>query len=447
MRYPSARPRATIVARIATVLVGAVAVALSIDAGGSGSSPAASIIGHTGGLLMVAFVGVLFRKCLKELRAPTPGISTSAPVAKFAVAEKVLVYFGALVLQLFVLYFAFLTTGHGFSYSEFSDALQTRFTTVGDTPHYLYLAEHGYQSSGDKANLIVFYPLYPGVIWLVKLFCGSYVTAGLLISWACWGAACVSMLELASQRYDRPRAALAALLLALYPFSFFSMGVFTESLFLLLGAQCLLRIERRQWIAVGVLGCLAALCRTQGILLIIPAVYAWLLTRKEKDQGYKGLFLLLVPAGFGGYLLLNKLVAGSWTAYYGYQSAAPWYQSTNWITVNLIQHYEMAHQYSGLAPFIYAADLVGYFTAMALLFYGLFSGAPSHILLYGGAYLGMCYLSGNLISGPRYLFACLPLFLLLARPKNRVWQSMVPVVSALLFFCYSVYYMQGQAIM
>jgi hypothetical protein len=37
--------------------------------------------------------------------------------------------------------------------------------------------------------------------------------------------------------------------------------------------------------------------------------------------------------------------------------------------------------------------------------------------------------------------------LLLARPKNRVWQNMVPVVSALLFFCYSVYYMQGQAIM
>jgi hypothetical protein len=444
---PPARRRTAIAARLVAVLAGTAAVALSVNAGGSGSSPAASVIGHTGGLLMVAFVGLLSRKGINELRAPAPEISTGASVAKFTVAEKLLVYFGALALQLFVLYFAFLTTGHGFSYSEFSDALQVRFTTAGDTPHYLYLAEHGYQGSGEKANLIVFYPLYPGVIWLVKLFCGSYVTAGLLISWACWGAACVSMLELASQRYDRSRAALAALLLALYPFSFFSMGVFTESLFLLLCTQCLLRIERRQWIAVGVLGCRAALCRTQGILLILPAVYAWLLARKEKDQGCKGLFLLLVPAGFSGYLLLNKLVAGSWTAYYGYQSAAPWYQSTKWITANLIQHFEMAHQYPGLAPFIYAPDLVAYFTTMALLFYGLFSGAPSYILLYGGAYLGMCYLSGNLISGPRYLFACLPLFLLLARPKNRVWQSIVPVVSALLLFCYSVYYMQGQAIM
>jgi hypothetical protein len=442
-----ARPRTAIAARLAIVLAGAVAVVLSVNAGGSGSSPAASVIGHTGGLLMVAFVGVLSSKCIKELRAPALEINASAPVAKFTVAEKFLVYFGALALQLFVLYFAFTTTGHGFSYSEFSDALQRRFTASGDSTHYLYLAEYGYQSGGEKANLIVFYPLYPGLIWLFELIFGSYVTAGLLISWACWGGACVSMLELASQRYDRSRAALAALLLALYPFSFFSMGVYTESLFLLLSAQCLLRIERRQWIAVGVLGCLAALCRTQGILLILPAVYAWLLARKEKDQGCRGLFLLLVPAGFAGYLLLNKLVAGSWTAYYGYQSVAPWYQSAQWIPANLIQQYGMAQQYPGLAPVIYVAQLVAYFAAMALLFYGLFSGAPSHILLYGGAYLGMCYLSSWLISGPRYLFACLPLFLLLARPKGGVWQSMVPVVSALLFFCYSVYYMQAQAIM
>jgi hypothetical protein len=31
--------------------------------------------------------------------------------------------------------------------------------------------------------------------------------------------------------------------------------------------------------------------------------------------------------------------------------------------------------------------------------------------------------------------------------QNRVWHSMIPVVSALLIFCYAVYYVQGQAIM
>jgi hypothetical protein len=285
------------------------------------------------------------------------------------------------------------------------------------------------------------------LIWLFKLILGGYVAAGLFVSWACWGGACVSMLEFAAQRYDRPRAALATSLLALYPFSFFSMGVFTESVFLLLSTQCLLRIEKRQWLAVGVLGCLAALCRTQGVLLIFPAAYVWLLARKNKERDLKCLCLLLIPAGFGGYLLLNKIVAGRWTAYVAYQKAPPWYQSARWIGANLIQQYGMAQQYPGLARFIYVPELVLYSIVMGLLFYGLLSSAPAHVLLYGGAYLGISYLSSWLISGPRYLFGCLPLFLLLARPRNRMWQTLIPMVSAMLLFCYAVYYLQGQSIM
>ena len=39
--------------------------------------------------------------------------------------------------------------------------LEARFTTAGDAPHYLFLATEGYQATGEQANLIVFYPLYP----------------------------------------------------------------------------------------------------------------------------------------------------------------------------------------------------------------------------------------------------------------------------------------------
>jgi hypothetical protein len=221
------------------------------------------------------------------------------------------------------------TTGHGFSYSEFSDALQARFTTAGDIPHYLYLAEHGFQSSGEKADLMVFYPLYPAVIWLVKLFCGSCVTAGLLISWAYWGSACVSMLELClaevrplARRVGRSVAGALPILVLL------DGCVYREPVSVTGRPMPLAHrenaVDRR-----GALGCPAALCRTQDILLILPAVCTWLLAREEKDQRYKGLFLLLIPGEFCGYLLLNKLATGSWMAYCGHQSAAPWSQSTN----------------------------------------------------------------------------------------------------------------------
>ena len=39
------------------------------------------------------------------------------------------------------------------------ELIYERMTTAGDAPHYLYLAQEGYQSEGEKANLIVFYPL------------------------------------------------------------------------------------------------------------------------------------------------------------------------------------------------------------------------------------------------------------------------------------------------
>lgn len=442
--------RGRVPVRVVGVLAGLAAIADLRTGQGPHADAVVPWIGHAGGLLMIVFVALLVLRCTRELTGtrPAPDAVPAAPAATFTPAEKCAVGLGALVLQFAALYLAFLTTGHGFSAAAFWDAFQTRFGGYGDSEHYLYLAQYGYQDSGPKANLVVFYPLYPGLIWVFRSLFGGYVAAGLFISWACWAGACVSMLDLAARRFDRSRAALAALLLALYPFSFFAMGVYTESLFLLLTLQCLLRIDRGRWAAAGVLGCLAALCRTQGVLLVLPAAYVWLRARREHGpRGPAGAFLLLIPAGFGGYLLLNRIVAGDWTAFLGYQRAAPWYQTAKWISVNLMQHYDMAHNYPGLAVHIYAAQLVLYFVAIGLLLYGVHAHAPTYLLMYGGAYLGLSYLSGWLISGPRYVFGCVPLFLLAATPRHRAWQAVVPVAAALLFLCYCVFYMQGQSIL
>jgi hypothetical protein len=87
---------------------------------------------------MVAFVVALSTKSIKELGDPVPSARTSVPVAKFTVGEKCLVYVGALTLQFFVLYLASLTTGHGFSYLEFWNIFQQRFTK-GATTRITYI--------------------------------------------------------------------------------------------------------------------------------------------------------------------------------------------------------------------------------------------------------------------------------------------------------------------
>ena len=106
----------------------------------------------------------------------------------------------------------------------------------------------------------------------------------------------------------------------------------------------------------------------------------------------------------------------------------------------------MALEYPGLAPFLYHAQLVLYFAAMALLLWGLWKQCPTHWLIWGGAYLGMCYLAGWLISGGRYVFGCIPLFLIGASlPRPARW--LLAAVSAFFLWKMGVYYMQGQAIM
>jgi Gpi18-like mannosyltransferase len=436
--------------RLPVLVGGVLGVAWSLLHGNPGDSTRAAVLAHVGGVLLIAIGALVAARTLDELRGrrpvPRSGSLPAPPAAEFSRAEKAGVFAGALALQFLVLYCAYRTTSTTGSLSDFWHLFRERFTNGGDNPHYLYIAEHGYPRSGDQANQLVFFPLYPAALWLGHLLVGSYTTGGLLISWLCWGGACVTVLDLAALHLDRSRALVAVGLLALYPFSFFSMGLYTESMFLLLSGQCLLRLERGQWRTAGVIGFLAALCRTQGFLLVLPAVFLWAVARRRSASLLDGAFLLLIPGGLGAYLLLNRIVAGSWTAFRRYERAAPWYQSTHWVTDNLIQQYGMAKAYPGLASFIYIPQIVLFFVVVAVLYYGYATNAPTALLIYGGSYLTLTYLSGWMISGPRYVFGCLPLFLVAARPRHRAWQIGLPVVSGVLLTSYATLYLQGQSI-
>ena len=141
------------------------------------------------------------------------------------------------------------------------------------------------------------------------------------------------------------------------------------------------------------------------------------------------------------------MLVGDWFAFLEFQAAPPWYQTTKWIGENLTQHWNLALQYPGLASFIYWPQVVLYFAVLALLFWGLFTGACTEWLIWGGAYLGMTYLAGWMISGPRYLLSCLPVFFLLARIRPTWLRVALGGLSAMALFAYGALYMQGQAIM
>ncbi len=63
------------------------------------------------------------------------------------------------------------------------------------------------------------------------------------------------------------------LYVCIFPTAFFFFAAYNESLFLLLVAGAFLAMRRQRWWLAGLLGCLAALTRSAGLLLVVPYLY------------------------------------------------------------------------------------------------------------------------------------------------------------------------------
>lgn len=399
--------------------------------------------------LILTLLGLLALRALPELlgvkpRLPGRGIIAPARLspANWPRPMLFLAPLGILWLGAFFGYAALTGRPDGF-FRHF----WARFTTAGDGYYYKFIAENGYVSSGENVNAIVFYPLYPLLMrGLGTVLGGRTALAGMIVSQVCYGLSSVVLAELAKKECSHPGAVLAAYWL--YPFGFFCLGVFTEGLFLLLAILELYLIRERRWLWAGLVGALCALTRTQGILLLLPGAYcAWRDCREKKRWSWKYLAAAGPLLGFGVYLGVNKAVCGSFFAYQYYESIAPWWQTPQWLGDTVAQQVDMILQYPGIADWIYWPQLVLYFIAAALLLAGYRRKLDMAWLLYGTAYLGMCYTASWLISGCRYMLGCVPLYLAVGRLKNPGLRALILLSELALLAAYSYFYMQGQAIM
>ncbi len=197
---------------------------------------------------------------------------------------------------------------------------------------YKLIAEQGY---GDPAQIAraAFWPLYP---WLMRWGSGltgwSTDTIGYLISNAAFAAALVLLYRLIALDFDRAVARRTLVVIALLPTAFFFQAVYTESLFLLLVIGALLAARLERWWLAGLIGALAALTRSYGVLLGLP--FAVLLfqqyrleIRRWLPAGPFAALPLLGPAIFGWHL---QRVQDNWRAWADVQlqwnrySAPPW---------------------------------------------------------------------------------------------------------------------------
>ena len=208
--------------------------------------------------------------------------------------KYICLFFLFIFIHWLIIFIAFLI--YSKSSNNFFDFLYECYVKCGDTPHYLHIAEYGYPTSGANMNIIVFFPLYPFLMRLLNYIVHNYFISGMIISNICMGiSGCLLHYYAKLELNDHNKALESVYAFMFYPFCFFLMFVFTESLFIMLSLLCLICIKKKKWLLFGIFGLLCTLTRLQGIIFIIPALYQILSSIiKEKKFDWKYLYFLIV---------------------------------------------------------------------------------------------------------------------------------------------------------
>jgi len=281
-----------------------------------------------------------------------------------------------------------------------------------DAPHYLWIAENGYQGvtpDSDGYLFIVFFPLYP---WLVSVLGGS-AEAGILLNCVLSAATSLVIYLWSLSRGDsRTTAFMSAAFWQFFPLSVFQMAPYTESLFVLLTTATLFALSRRCFLAAGILGFLATLCRNAGVLLLIPAGIELLLAAKNRPLGETvrdGTWLLLIPIGMLVYLGINDWVYGDPFMFMKIQKSH-WYQgfgffgdTIRYITENFLNGDGATRWYLWGSEWI---AILATLASVPLLLREMSPAERAYTLIYIVFILSPTWL----LSYPRYLMGLAPLY-------------------------------------
>ncbi|NLE23512.1 MAG: hypothetical protein GX624_12150 [Actinobacteria bacterium] len=301
---------------------------------------------------------------------------------------------------------------------------------------YIKIATSGY-ADGDGST--AFFPLFPTLLRYVGVLLeGNMLLTGVLISLLCFAGSVWLLWRLVRQDFDDELASRAVIYLSLGPLSFFLQAVYTESLFLLLALACFVFAREGRWRLAGVMGLLATLTRSTGVLLLIPMAYYYYGRRgwKLRNTDSHVANLLMVVEGLLVWMTYLALAFGKPLAFSSAQSqwerglAAPNYTVTKAVVSTVVglrnvvsaEYYRWlweaprpGSEYSNFATNL--LNLLFFVAAVLLLWYGArrLPGAYSWFALASLAYpLFFPSKYVPLMSYPRFTLTVFPLYVALA---------------------------------
>ena len=381
------------------------------------------------------------RKLGKQLKVPSSlqSISKSVKIAVVIVlAAKLLVF----------------ALGYAAAYTDQGPAsplfiLMSQFAKPGapqDSLHYIDIAKNWYVNTGDAANFIVFFPLYPFLIRLATIDFNYINLSALVVSNVSSLIALVYLYKLAKLDFDEKVALKAVLFLSIFPTAYFLSAPYTEGLFFALIISSLYYARLSKWPIAGFLSFLAALTRLGG-LLMLPVLLVEYLHQKEwkpRKTDLNILWIFLTLAGFLTYLNINNQVTGSPFTFVVIERVH-WYNTFDPIlglttAVNWASHGSYPQNLIlGYAPLIFAV-----FGLFMVIQGGYRRLRPSHL-----AYMVLTWLlavsTSFWLSVPRYVMAIFPMFILLgAITERKAINITIAVIFGLALSYFTILFALGQ---
>ena len=167
-----------------------------------------------------------------------------------------------------------------------------------DGSAYATIAEKGYYTNEDYA----FFPFYPLAIKVVShVTFGNYPLSALLISWFCLFFALFFLYKLVKLDFNSDIAEKTLNYLLIFPFSFFLIAAYTESIYLFLTVASFYYFRKFSYLKASVFGAFSTATRVIGIS-IFPAIIFEIIEKRNVIKNKKIFFLMLIPTGLLSYM-------------------------------------------------------------------------------------------------------------------------------------------------
>ena len=314
-----------------------------------------------------------------------------------------------------------------------------------DAPHYVDIAKNWYVNSGDQANFIVFFPLYPILIRLATVDFNFFNLSALIISNVSSLFAFFFLYRLAKLEFNIEVAIKAVVFLCVFPTAYFLSAPYTEGLFLATVIASIYYARIGKWHLAGLFGLFASLTRMAGLLLLPVLLVEYLHQRswKPRKTFFNVLWVFLALAGFLIYLGINVQVTGNPFTFLAVESAH-WNNRLEPLTgLKESWSWTLNGDYPGNIT-IGGAPLFFAVFGLAMIGVAIWRRLRTSYIVYMLLSWGLAVSTSWWISVPRYIMAMFPMFFLFGMLTHKKEINIaIAVASAAAMFYFTILFALG----